>query len=186
MKGIKTSRFFWCLIGLAAVLLVYFYFALPPLLGAVSRLDKEHENDLRLMQTYDACLADLERIKSGNSELEKQIAAARQPAPTPDRIARDLNDILKAEGLRAERLTVGDEAPVTGAEKASSGAALSSVGIQLELKCTARQLQGLLSRLDGKRGYYVGSLDWSDNYDGTVSASLGLSLYCYSAGGSSP
>lgn len=180
MKSRKTSRFFWYLLALAAVLLAYFYFVLPPLTGAVAELDRKHEEDLQLMKTYDSCLADLERIKSGNDDLAKRISAAQEPPPTPDGIAGDVNGILKAEGVRADKLTVSGGAPAAGAEKSSSGGILSSVGIRLELTCTPRQLQGLLSRFDGKRGYYVGSLDWSAGSDGTVSASVGLSLYYYS------
>ena len=187
MKNIRVSPFFWYLLALAAVLLAYFYFVFPVTLGAVSELDAEHESNLQLMAVYDSCLADMEQIKSGNSELEKQIDAAQQPAPAPDGIAADVNDALKAEGVQAETVTVSDGAPVSGAERSSSGAALSSVGIELDLQCTPRQLSGLLSQFDGKRGYYAGSLDWSDNSDGTVSASVGLSLYYYSASeGSSP
>lgn len=188
MKSGRASRFFWYLLILAAVLLAYFYFVLPPMVGSVSQLDREHESDVRLMKTYDDCLADLERIKSGNGGLEKQISAAQEPLPTPDGIAGDVNDALKAEGVRADKLTVGDGAPVAGAEKSSSGGTLSSVGIRLDLTCTTQELEGLLSRFDGKRGYCVSSLDWNGGGSGgTVSASIGLSLYYYAAAeGSSP
>lgn len=179
MKDMKVSRFLLCLLALAAVLLVYFNFALPPLLGAGADLDREHETNAGLMKTYDGYLADLDRLKNGSKELETKISAARDPAPSPEEISRDVNDALKAEGLTADKLSVGDGAPVQEAEKLSSGKTLSSVDVQLELQCPQQKLTALLSRFDKNRGYYVSSLEWSAGSGGMVSASVTLSLYYY-------
>lgn len=173
MKSMKVSRFLLYLLALAAVLLAYFDFALPPLLDAVTKLDREHESDVLLMKTYDGHLADLNRLKRGNKALETKISAVLNPAPSPRKISREVNDALKAEGLTADKLTVGDEAKVQGKEN------LFSVDAQLELQCQPQKLTALLSRFDKEQGYYVSSLEWNAGPDNTVGASVVLSLYYY-------
>lgn len=187
MKTRKASFFFWYLLALAVLLLAYFYLAFPKLSSAAAQRNAEHENNLRLIRIYSDARANLSRLQSENSGLETQIAAAREHTPAPEDIAGDLDKALAAEGLRAQQISVSDSAPVSGsgARKSSSGGTLSSVGITLELQCTPQQLERLLTGFDGKRGYYVSSLEWQENSSGgAIGVSLGLSLYYY-AGGSS-
>lgn len=164
MKNVKISWLAVYLIGLAAVLVLYFNTVYLPQSQSTDTLQQQHNLNQQQLMYYD-------RIISGKADLTAQIdklqknktEAAKIPYIPASGIGDDISFGLKKAGISADSITLSDETAVAGSKKSSTGQTLTQVTVSLSVKCTQQQLDMLLDYYEKKSAavYFITSLSYT-------------------------
>jgi hypothetical protein len=190
MRNVRVPGLILFLLGLAAILALYYGNVFTPLAGKTDALLAQHGSDAKQIAYYDELFLKKSSLQTSIETLKnKKSEAAQMPGVAASEIGANLSRGLKSAGVSAKSVSLSGETAAQGGKKSSSGLTMMDVTVTLTLNCTRQQLDTLLNYYEKKSDavYYVNSVVITEGGSGSAQAApagqltvtLGMTAYYY-------